>query len=126
MTTYFVRQSEAPFFTDKIGKDVDFSEQLMLLDNPPASNFRITKSTIRKNGYARLHSHEWEHAYFFVSGKARVGVGSEEQEVAKGDLVYVPANVPHSLKNIGDGPLEVLAVVGPDSKRGYGIEEKRK
>jgi quercetin dioxygenase-like cupin family protein len=46
-----------------------------------------------------------------------VVIGSEEHEVSKGDVVFIPAGTPHSYDTLGDEPFEFLCAVpnGPDT-----------
>jgi len=87
-----------------------------LLDTPPSTNYKITYSVIASRGFADEHSHPWDHAYFIIEGRASVKIGQEVRDLEKGSLAYVPPNVQHSVRNLLDVPLIVLAVVGPDSK----------
>jgi quercetin dioxygenase-like cupin family protein len=95
---------------------VGFIEAKMLLDCPPSTNYKITYSVIRPRGFADEHSHPWDHAYYIIEGMARIKIGEEVREVGKGSLAYVPPNEMHSVQNLLDAPLIVLAVVGSNSE----------
>ncbi len=61
------------------------------------------------------HSHEGAvELFWFLRGTARVRVGSEVQEVTADHFVYVPAGVPHKIKNIGSDELHIFAAVAPN------------
>jgi uncharacterized RmlC-like cupin family protein len=64
------------------------------------------------------HYHPFETAVFIISGKARSYFGPHDEEwvdIAAGDFVYIPANLPHSTENIGSTPLEyILARAAPE------------
>ena len=52
--------------------------------------------------------------YKVVKGKnnvARVKIGDDVFEVKKNDVVFIPANVPHSYKTLGDEAFEFLCMV---------------
>jgi mannose-6-phosphate isomerase-like protein (cupin superfamily) len=49
----------------------------------------------------------------FTEGTARADVGGEQQDVAAGDLVVVPAGTQHNFTNTGSGALRLITVYGP-------------
>jgi mannose-6-phosphate isomerase-like protein (cupin superfamily) len=49
----------------------------------------------------------------FVSGVGEATVDGDQQEVAQGDLVCVPAGAPHNFVNSGPNPLVLYTVYGP-------------
>jgi mannose-6-phosphate isomerase-like protein (cupin superfamily) len=59
------------------------------------------------------HHREIEEIYYIVEGRGVMTVGSEQQEVAAGDAVYVPRDHRHTLTNTGREPIKLLLVCGP-------------
>ena len=57
-----------------------------------------------------LHTHPQEEAIFVASGRARVRVGDDEQEVDAGAVILVPANTPHGTWNDSAAAVRVHAV----------------
>jgi mannose-6-phosphate isomerase-like protein (cupin superfamily) len=49
----------------------------------------------------------------FTEGTARADVGGEQQDVAVGDLVVVPAGTQHNFTNTGSGTLRLITIYGP-------------
>ncbi|UNX55866.1 cupin domain-containing protein [Georgenia sp. TF02-10] len=49
----------------------------------------------------------------FVSGAGKAVVDGEEQFVAPGDIVAVPAGARHNVVNVGPGPLVLYAICSP-------------
>ena len=49
----------------------------------------------------------------FVSGVGEAQIDGENQEVAQGDLVAVPAGAKHNFLNTGPNPLVLYTVYGP-------------
>ncbi len=99
-----------------------FMAAKMLLDTPPSEHYKITYSILKPGGYADEHIHPWDHAYYVIKGKAKIKVEDDEREVGQDSLVYVPPNAKHSVRNMLNEPLVVVAVVGPESR--YTVEKK--
>ena len=59
-----------------------------------------------------IHDTETETAYF-LAGEGLCRHGDEQMVVKAGMAVSIPPGLPHSLRNIGDVPLEVLAMHMP-------------
>jgi quercetin dioxygenase-like cupin family protein len=95
---------------------VGFATAKMLLDSPPSTNYKITYSVIEPGGFADEHLHPWDHAYYVIEGRARIKIGQEVRDLGKGSIAYVPPNWTHSVRNLLDTPLIILAVASPTSK----------
>jgi quercetin dioxygenase-like cupin family protein len=52
-----------------------------------------------------------EHEQLVLSGRAEIGIGDEIFEVSKNDVVFIPADVPHRYRTIGDDAFEFLCMV---------------
>lgn len=46
------------------------------------------------------HSAPFDALIYLVEGEARIGVGQDSTTAATGDLVHLPANVPHSVEAV--------------------------
>ena len=61
-----------------------------------------------------LHKHPNENHFVYVyKGKAKGTVGSMTWEVGPGQMVAIPAGVPHSFERIGDTPVELILFSTP-------------
>jgi len=56
------------------------------------------------------HTDSAEEVVIVLVGAARAVVGEEERSAARGELVLIPADVPHEVHNDGDGTLRFLAL----------------
>jgi quercetin dioxygenase-like cupin family protein len=56
------------------------------------------------------HTDSAEETIVVVAGTAEVEVSEERGRVAAGGLAVVPKDVPHEVRNAGDGPLTFVAV----------------
>jgi quercetin dioxygenase-like cupin family protein len=88
-----------------------------LITPEEAPNFSMRHFRIEPGGSMPLHTNLVEHEQFVLTGHGRICIGDEEFVVKKGNIVYIPAEVPHCYTNIGDEPFEFLCLVpvGEDS-----------
>lgn len=54
-----------------------------------------------------------EQVYYFISGAGRAECGDETRTVGPGDVMFVPAGVPHSLTASSDEDLCMVVVTSP-------------
>jgi mannose-6-phosphate isomerase-like protein (cupin superfamily) len=98
---YVVNQEELPLSV--IARELEGSDHggvdvsLIFVDAPPGRG-------------PSLHKHDYVEVLVIQEGEATVMAGDEEREVRAGDVVIVPAGVPHSFTNIGDGPLRQIDI----------------
>ncbi|MBI1936096.1 cupin domain-containing protein [Candidatus Woesearchaeota archaeon] len=61
-----------------------------------------------------LHRHPKENHFVYVyKGRAKGTVGDVTAEVGPGQIVAIPAGVPHSFERIGDSPVEIILFSTP-------------
>ncbi len=58
------------------------------------------------------HIDPMEEIYIIQTGRGRMQVGEEDQEVGPGDAIHIPIGGFHELTNIGDEELTILVVAG--------------
>jgi mannose-6-phosphate isomerase-like protein (cupin superfamily) len=58
----------------------------------------------------RLHRHAYPEVFVIQEGRAVYEAGGERREVGPGDVVVVPAGVPHRFESTGDAPLRQLSL----------------
>ena len=75
----------------------DVNVSFFLLDSPPGSG-------------AELHTHPYEEVFVVQEGEATFTVGDDTIEVIGGQIVVVPAGVPHKFVNSGSGPLRQVDI----------------
>lgn len=62
----------------------------------------------------RLHKHPQEnHVLYILKGRGRGQIGDTIAEVRPGQVVVIPADVPHKLERIGDEPLDFILFSTP-------------
>ncbi len=80
----------------------------VLLQGP---NFAMRQFTMEPGGGMPAHTNTVEHEQFVLRGKARVAVGIEEFDVLPGDVLLIPAGVPHWYRNSGEENFEFLCII---------------
>jgi len=98
----------------------------ILVDIPPAKEFRIHITRFRPGAGADPHTHEWEHAMYIMQGTGKVVIQGEEAVVKKGMLAFVPRDAVHSVVNIGKDELVVWGVSGPPKTEAGHAQLKKK
>lgn len=67
----------------------------------------------------RRHSHDYEEAYYVLSGTGRMYLeGHEEIRLEPGLAVYVEPGRVHGQRNDGDEPLQILCALSPPPVEG--------
>ena len=75
----------------------DVNVSFFLVDSPPGSG-------------AGLHKHPYEEIFVVQEGEANITVGDATIEAGGGQIVVVPAGVPHKFVNSGSGPLRQVDI----------------
>lgn len=73
-----------------------------------AKQLQLRLFTIEAGGYTPLERHEHEHEIFVIEGEGLIRGGNLEVTVKPGDVVFIPSNEEHQVKNIGDGRFRFL------------------
>ena len=69
---------------------------------------------IRLDDRIPMHMHPKENHFVYIyKGRAKGTVGTVNAEVGAGQLVAIPAGVPHSFERIGDTPVEIILFSTP-------------
>lgn len=96
----------------KAGKGVSMK---MLLSPDESPNFAMRNFIIEVGGHMPLHTNIIEHEQYVLSGCALVQIGDETFEAKAGDILLIPAALPHSYKTLGDEAYSFLCLV-PNSE----------
>lgn len=94
-------------------KEVEGSSKLKIrwLNTEGSRNFAVRHIEIEPDGYSPYHSHPWEHEIFVLEGNA-VAVGEKGVEsISVGDLISIPGEEIHQIKNTGKTTLKVLCMI---------------
>ncbi|OBH54031.1 glucose-6-phosphate isomerase [Mycobacterium colombiense] len=94
-----------------LGPNFWTSDELVGAEYSAQFSAQLTK--FGSGGGSSPHRHDYNHAFYFLSGTGRVQLGEQFWEIKPGAFVKVPANVLHSLVNTGADDLEFLVVYDP-------------
>jgi quercetin dioxygenase-like cupin family protein len=83
----------------------------VLIGPEEAPNFAMRRFIIEPGGEMPRHTNTVEHEQFVLNGRARVGIGDDVFEVRKNDVVFIPVDMPHWYKALGDENFEFICVV---------------
>ena len=61
-------------------------------------------------GTVRLHKHPYKEIFIIQEGVSTFTVGSEMLEALAGQIIIVPADVPHKFTNLSDKPLKQIDI----------------
>jgi quercetin dioxygenase-like cupin family protein len=89
----------------------------ILISPDDAPNFAMRRFIMEPGGGMPNHTNTVEHEQFVLAGRAKIGIGDKVYDVKKGDVVFIPKNVPHWYSVEGEEPFEFLCLVPnlPDS-----------
>ena len=76
-----------------------------------ANDLSMSIYEIDPAGFTPLHSHPWEHAVYVISGKGVILDSGKERRLGKDDVLYIPADQKHQIKNTGEFPLVLVSVI---------------
>lgn len=77
-------------------------------------NLTVTWVDVPPGAEQRAHSHEdAEQVYVIVRGQGRMQVAGDVEDVAEGDLVFIPPATSHGIVNSGSETLVYLSAASP-------------
>ncbi len=76
-----------------------------------AANFCMRVFELSPEGHTPKHSHAWEHEIFVHAGTGAVWRNGQWIEISQGNVIYIPGNEEHQLKNTGAIPLTFVCLI---------------
>ncbi len=86
----------------------------LLTDRGEGSGFHMRRFIMDPGGGMPRHRNSVEHQQYVLRGSATVGLGDEVRTVRAGDVVHIPAGLPHWYRAEGEEPFEFLCMVPDD------------
>ncbi len=84
--------------------------QVLIGADEGAPHFAMRRFRMETGGGMPLHTNAVEHEQYVVRGRARIRTGAETHEVSAGNVLFIPAGVPHSYEVL-EAPFEFLCLV---------------
>ena len=76
-----------------------------------ADNFAMRLFELEAGGHSPFHSHPWEHEAFIVEGEGLLVSEEKEVKFKAGDVIFIPLNERHQLKNTSEKPVKFLCLI---------------
>ena len=76
-----------------------------------AENFAMRLFELEAGGHSPFHSHPWEHEVFILEGEGLVVSEEKEVKFKAGDVIFLPSNEKHQLRNNGDKSVKFLCLI---------------
>ncbi|TYB92415.1 MAG: cupin domain-containing protein [Kosmotoga sp.] len=89
----------------------DVKKRILIGRNLGAPNFFMRLFVLAPGGHSPYHSHDWEHEVYVIKGKGKIITENREEEINDNSYVFVPPNVEHQFKNIGEDELHFICVI---------------
>ena len=84
---------------------------LITKDDGP-TNFATRRFEINPGGEVGLHAHQEDHHVYVLEGNAFFFDDQENQyKVKEGDVIYIPPNEPHGIKNVGNETFTFICII---------------
>lgn len=104
---YVRRTDELPIEAVTAGSG---TERQVLIGEDTGPHFQMRRFIMQPGGGMPLHTNTVEHEQYVLRGRASVGIGDRTYEVSEGDVVFIPAGVPHFYR-ASDAGFEFLCMV---------------
>ena len=105
---YIKHSNAVPAEEVKAGKT---TTRQVLIGPDEAPHFAMRRFIMQPGGGMPNHTNTVEHEQYILRGAARVGIGDKEFEVKQGDVVFIPAGIPHWYQATSTEPFEFLCLV---------------
>lgn len=83
----------------------------VLIGEDVGPNFQMRRFIMQPGGGMPRHTNTVEHEQYVLRGRASIGIGGDTFEVSAGDVVFIPAGMPHWYRADESGPFEFLCMV---------------
>ena len=103
-------------YTDVEAKDAEGGSskvkvRWLITKETGAENFAMRLFELEAGGHTPFHSHPWEHEVFILEGEGLVVSEEKEVKFKAGDVIFLPPNEKHQLKNNSEKHVKVLCLI---------------
>jgi quercetin dioxygenase-like cupin family protein len=86
---------------------------VLLSGEDTAGRYCLIDMHVPPGGGPPPHRHDFEESFTVLEGEIEATFRGEKSVVRAGATVQIPANAPHSFKNVSDRPARVLCICSP-------------
>ena len=115
-TTYVYPPEDIAWHKTNLGREFWLSDEVAGSDYTSAFNAQVSK--FGAGGGSPIHDHTYNHAFYFLSGTARVQIDEQTWDTGTWTFVKVPAHHLHSVTNTGTEDLIFLVIYDPPNLDG--------
>ena len=110
-----IKKNNVPSFTETApmgGEGNLFLEKMSKVGCLPGAVATFAKATLAPGASVGYHVHTGDsEAYYFLAGSGEYEEGGAVFAVSAGDFTYTPDGDGHGVRNVGDTPLEFIALI---------------
>jgi len=97
---------------EKVERGKDVWIQRLVTDSEGAENCFMRKFTMEPGAYMPYHEHiDTDHVQYILEGKMKIKMGEDTKIAKKGDVTYIPSDIPHSYENPYQDEVQFLCIV---------------
>jgi quercetin dioxygenase-like cupin family protein len=96
----------------------------VISDEQGARNFIMDIFQLDSGGHTKDHSHPWEHEIFVVRGEGAVVGKHGEMAFKEGDVIFIPPDEPHQIRNTGSSAIEFVCLVPKEAVSQHYLKRK--
>lgn len=93
------------------------SETWMIGKKEGAKNFAFRYYQLSPGSHSRAEEHPYDHGILVLQGSGEVQLGEDVHDISKGDIIHIPPDIWHQLRNTGEEPLGFLCVIPARRKK---------
>ena len=92
---------------------------ILLTGDDTAGRFTLIDMHVPPGGGPPPHRHDFEETFAILDGEIEVTFRDVASTVRAGETVNVPANAPHSFRNVSDAPSRMLCICSPPGQEEF-------
>jgi quercetin dioxygenase-like cupin family protein len=86
---------------------------ILLSGTDTAGQFCLVDMHVPPGGGPPPHRHDFEETFILLEGELQATFRGETRTASAGDLIHIPANVPHQFHNSSSKPVRMLCICSP-------------
>lgn len=97
---------------EKVERGENIWIQRLITDKEGSENCFMRKFTMKPDASMPLHEHDdTDHVQYILKGKMKVTLDGKTEIAEKGNILYIPSDIPHSYENPYEDEVQFLCIV---------------